>query len=70
MRLTLDIPDEVWETRLQALINSLLIAGVAAVKSGDMELAREVHLVSLAYNDLLNTMVEGMKRHNDDTGIA
>ena len=69
MRITLDVPDEIWETRNFAIINGLLIAGTAAVKTGNMELAREVHLVSLAFNDLLNTMVDGMKRF-DDIGPA
>ena len=69
MRITLDVPDEIWETRNFAIINGPLIAGTAAVKTGNMELAREVHLVSLAFNDLLNTMVDGMKRF-DDIGPA
>ena len=69
MRITLDIPDEQWETRNFAVINSLLIAGTAAVKTGNMELAREVHFASMAYQDLLNTMIEGMRRF-DDPGIT
>ena len=69
MRLTLDIEDEIWETRNFAIINSLLIAGTAAVKTGNMELSREFYFASMAYQDLLTTMIEGMRRFNDP-GIA
>lgn len=60
MRMELEIPGEVWETRNRALNTALLLAGVEATKTGNKELAREVLLASLAYQDLLQTLIDGI----------